>query len=204
MTGPVSLPDLDASAAPTVRSVLVGAYRSALPALVVSAFGGLVAGSVLGGMEAQLSSVDGLLVLVPAFLAIRGSVYGSLGSRLSSALHQGIIEPVFAWDRRLAAAGTAALGNSVLATVYAALLTVAVLPVLGETVASVETYLVIAVVGGLLAGVALTAVVLGVVFVGFRRGLNPDDLVGPAVTTASDIFGMLALLAATELALVLT
>ncbi len=36
------------------------------------------------------------------------------------------------------------------------------------------------------------------VVVGYRRGMNPDDLVGPAVTTAGGVFGMLSLLAASD------
>lgn len=185
----------------SVRTVVTEAYRSALPTVLVSALGGLLAGSVLGGMEAELSAVEGLLVLVPAFLAIRGSVYGSLGSRLSSALHQGLIDPVFELDERLVTAGVAALSNGIIATVFAAVLTVVVLSALGRPVASLSTFLVIALVGGVLAGIALTAVVIMVVFVGYRRGMNPDDLVGPTVTTAGDVFGMLALLVATRIAI---
>ncbi|PSQ09404.1 hypothetical protein BRC95_01015 [Halobacteriales archaeon QS_5_68_33] len=185
-----------------VRTVVADAYRGALPTLAVSAVGGLVAGSLLGGMEAQLSAIEGLLVLVPAFLAIRGSVYGSLGSRISSALHQGLIDPTDP-DRRLATAAVAALANGVFATLFAAALTVAVLSALGRPVAPLGTFLVVALVGGVLAGLALTAVVVGVVLVGYRRGLNPDDLVGPAVTTAGDVFGMLALIVAARVALAL-
>lgn len=188
----------------SVAGIVSRAYRSALPTLTVSAVGGLVAGMVLGGMEADLASVEGLLVLVPAFLAIRGSVYASLGSRLSSALHQGLIQPAFEPDRRVGAAVIAALITGVVATVFAVLLVVATLPLLGRPVAPLDTYLVIAIVGGLLAGFALTAVVLVVVFVGFRRGMNPDDIVGPAVTTASDVFGIAALLVATRLAVAVT
>lgn len=193
----------------SVRRVVADAYRSALPTLVVSAVGGLLAGVVLGGMDAQLSAVEGLLVLVPAFLAIRGSVYGSLGSRLSSALHQGLIDPAEGLvaptdpDPRLATAAAAALLNGVLASLFAAVLTVVVLEALGRPVAPLETFLVIALVGGVLAGIALTAVVVGVVLLGYRRGLNPDDLVGPAVTTAGDVFGLLALLVAVRVALAL-
>lgn len=186
----------------SVRSVVADAYRSALPTLAVSAVGGLAAGVVLGGMEAQLAAVEGLFVLVPAFLAIRGSVYGSLGSRLSSALHQGVVDPADP-DRRLAAAAVAALLNGVFASLFAAALTVFVLSILGRPVAPLGTFVVIALVGGVLAGIALTAVVVGVVLAGYRRGLNPDDLVGPTVTTAGDVFGLLALLAAVRVALAL-
>lgn len=185
----------------TVRRVVREGYRGALPTLLVSAVGGLLAGSILGGMDAELQAVDGLLVMVPAFLAIRGSVYGSLGARLSSALHQGLLEPAFAYDERLASAAVAAVASGVTASLFAAVLTVVALTVLARAVAPLWRLAAIALLGGLLAGVALVATILAVVFVGYRRGMNPDDLVGPAVTTAGDVFGMASLFLATRVAL---
>jgi len=52
--------------------------------------------------------------------------------------------------------------------------------------------------------VTLVVVVVTVVFAGYRRGYNPDTLVGPLVTTTGDVFGVLFLLIAVRtLALVL-
>ncbi|PSP63292.1 hypothetical protein BRC79_11510 [Halobacteriales archaeon QH_8_67_27] len=152
-------------------------------------------------MESQLEAVPGLLVVVPAFLAIRGSVYGSLGSRLSSALHQGLIAARFEADDRLIRAVVAALINGVAASLIAAVLAFVALVALGQRVASLWTLVVIAAVGGVLSGIALTVVIVVVVFGGYRRGMNPDDLVGPAMTTAGDIFGMASLYLATVFAL---
>ena len=186
----------------TVRRVLAETYRSALPAVLVSAVGGLLAGLLLSGMDTELAAVDGLLVMIPAFLAIRGSVYGSLGSRLSSALHQGIIAPEVRLDRRLVTAVLAALSNGLLASLAAALFTFLLLGVAGRSV-SLLLLVSIALLGGILAGVALTGVIVVAVFGGYRRGMNPDDLVGPVMTTAGDILGMGALFLATRIALAL-
>ncbi|MFB6121793.1 MAG: magnesium transporter [Halobacteriaceae archaeon] len=177
----------------SIPDVAETAYRGALPTLLVSGVGGLVAGVILGGMDAELRSVRGLLVMVPAFLAIRGSVYGSLGSRLSSALHQGLIDPVFEADERLVAAVVAAFGNGLLASVVAAVLAYGVLVGLARPVAPLWALLAVALVGGVLTGVALSVVIVAVVFYGYRWGLDPDDLVGPAMTTAGDVFGMASL-----------
>lgn len=187
----------------TITSVVMEAYRSALPTVLVSALGGLLAGAILGGMDTELRAVRGLLVVIPAFLAIRGSVYGSLGSRLSSALHQGLIEPVFELDDRLVTSMVAALLNGLTASLFAAGLTYGLLSVLGQEVAPLWRLLVIAFIGGLLTGIALTSVILAVVFLGYRRGMNPDDLVGPTMTTAGDIFGITALFVATKIVLLL-
>jgi mgtE-like transporter len=162
----------------------------------------LLAGVVLGGMRADLRAVPGLLVLVPALLATRGNVYGSLGARLATGLHQGLVEPrVRIGDRRLRAAATAALANGVLTSLFAATAVVAVLSALGAPVAGLPRLLGIAFVAGVLSGVTLTVVVVTVVFAGYRRGHDPDTLVGPLVTTTGDVFGVLFLLLAVRIVL---
>ncbi|MEF8826549.1 MAG: magnesium transporter [Halapricum sp.] len=184
----------------TRRSVAVEAYREGLPALSASLVGGLLAGVVLGGMRSDLQAIDGLLVLVPALLATRGNVYGSLGARIATALHQGLLEPrVSGADDKLLRAVAASIANGLLASVFAAVVATLALVTLGRPSAGLLTFAAIAVISGLLSGVALATTVVLVVFAGYRRGYNPDTLVGPLVTTAGDVFGMAALLLAARL-----
>lgn len=182
-----------------VRDVAEQAYREALPVLAISAVGGLFAGLVLGGMQGDLRNVSGLLVLVPALLATRGNVYGAMGAKLSTALHQGLVEAkAIPDDRRVYTAVTAAMFNGVLISVVAAGIAYAALVALARP-ASLATLAAIALVAGVLSGIALTIIVVAAVFAGYRRGLNPDTLVGPVVTTTGDVFGMAALLVAVRL-----
>jgi mgtE-like transporter len=183
-----------------VREVAGQAYREALPALAASAVGGLLAGLVLGGMRADLGNVDGLLVLIPALLATRGNVYGSLGARIATGLHQGLVEPrVTAGDERLRAAVAAAIGNGLLASLFAAAVAFLILTLLGGSPAPLLVLVGIALISGLLSGIALSTVVVVVVFAGYRRGRDPDTLVGPIVTTAGDVFGLTFLLLAVRI-----
>jgi mgtE-like transporter len=186
----------------TVREVALDAYREALPALVASLLGGLLAGVVLSGMRPELREVPGLLVLIPALLATRGNVYGSFGARVATALHQGFVEPrLSAADRRLGSAATAAIANGLLASTFASVVVFALLTVLDTPVAPLPTLVGIALVAGVLSGAVLTVVVVSVVFAGYRRGRDPDTLVGPIVTTTGDVFGVLFLLLAVRLVL---
>jgi mgtE-like transporter len=181
----------------TVREVAVGAYREGLPALSASVLGGLLAGVVLGGMRGEFRAVPGLIVLVPALLATRGNVYGSLGARLATGLHQGLLEPrVRGADDRLYRAVAAAVSNGLLASGFAAVVAALVLARLGEPVAPLPVLLAIALLAGLLSGAVLSVAVVTIVFAGYRRGYNPDPLVGPIVTTAGDVFGVAFLLLA--------
>lgn len=184
----------------SVRDVAVRAYSEALPVLLVSATGGLFAGLVLGGMDVELRDVDGLLLLVPALLATRGNVYGSLGARLASALHQGLVEPRLGFgDERVRVAVVTALTNGLLVSAFAAVAGFALLFALGRPRASLHVLVAIAVVGGLLSGILLAVTVVAVVFLGYRRGLNPDTLAGPVVTTTGDVVGITMLLLAVRL-----
>ena len=188
----------------TIAEVAREAYREALPALSASLVGGLVAGVVLGGMRAELRAVPGLLVLVPALLATRGNVYSSLGARIATALHQGLVEPrVRGGDPRLRSAVAAAIANGLLASTFAATATYVVLSALSAAPAPLSTLVGIAVIAGLFSGVTLATVVVLVVFAGYRRGYNPDTLVGPLVTTTGDVFGIAFLLLAVKIVLAL-
>ena len=188
----------------SIRETASEAYREALPVVVLSAVGGLFSGVVLGEMEAELAAVPGLLLLVPALLATRGNVYGSLGARLASALHQGLIEPRLDLDdERTRAAVAAAMANGVLISCFAGVVGFALLSVLARDHASLVTLLGIALIAGAVSGLLLAVAVVVVVFLGYRRGLNPDTLAGPVVTTTGDVIGVATLLAAARIVLAL-
>jgi mgtE-like transporter len=186
----------------TIRAVAGEAYREAFGILVLSAVASVFSGVVLGGMERELTVVPGLLTIVPALLATRGSVYGSLGARLATGLHQGLIEPRLSIpERRLQSAIAAAMLNGVLVSVFAAAAGWAIRRALDLAVAPLAALLVVGLVAGVLSGLALTFVVVLAVFVGFRRGLNPDALAGPVVTTTGDVIGIATMLAGARLAI---
>lgn len=171
-------------------------YRDALPVIIISLVAGLFAGTVLGSesMRQGIESVPGILVLLPAFLATRGGVYGSLGSRVASGLHQGVIEPRFELDRRLSNAIIASFVNGMVVSVFIAVIAFLVQLALGKT-GSLVQLVGIMIVAGFLSAVLMLSVLITVVFVGYRRGLDPDNIVGPLVTTLGDLFGVLFLLA---------
>ncbi|HVM39408.1 MAG TPA: hypothetical protein VM618_01370, partial [Acidimicrobiia bacterium] len=63
--------------------------RQGFVALLVSTSASLLAGLTLGAITGTLEDLPGLLVLVPAVLALRGNVGGALASRLGTAIHAG-------------------------------------------------------------------------------------------------------------------
>ncbi|AEH36380.1 magnesium transporter [Halopiger xanaduensis] len=182
----------------------VDVYKQALPVILVSLVAGLFAGTLLGTetMRNGIESVPGLLLLLPAFLATRGGVYGSLGARLSSGLHQGIIDPEFEWNGPLRNAILASFLNGMIVSVFIAVLAWVVLLVLGRNGNLLELVIILFV-AALLSAFAMLGVLLTVIFKGYRRGLDPDNVIGPVVTTVGDVFGVVFLLVGVSVAGVL-
>ncbi len=176
------------------RQVAWRIYRESLPILGITLLGGLFAGAVLEGLVEYVVRFPGLLVAVPVFLATRGNVYGALGGRISTGLHQGLIEPRLAYDERLANAVLASLINGTGISIVIGILSWGVLQILGRESAALYEFVAILLLAGVLTSVIMIVGLLGLIFVGYRLGYDPDNLVGPIVTTLGDIFGMLFLL----------
>jgi len=177
-------------------------YRESLPILLVSLCGGIFAGVVLGtpAMRNGLETYPGLLLALPAFLATRGNVYGALGARIASGLHQGLLDPHIAWDRRLVNAVVAAVLNGVGISAFVAVASWSILVVQpGRSPASLFALLGILLLASVLTACVMVVGLLSVVFAGYRRGADPDNLIGPVVTTLGDVFGVVFLAIAVAL-----
>ncbi len=172
-----------------------GIYKESIGILAVSLAGGLFAGAVLGGegMTEALAEYPGLLLLLPAFLATRGNVYGALGARISTGLHQGLIQPRFEFDRRLVSAITASLVNGLTVSVFVGVMSWGILRALGREASTLGELIGITLVAGALTSVVMIVGLLVIVFGGYNRGVDPDNLVGPIVTTLGDMFGVVFL-----------
>jgi mgtE-like transporter len=171
-------------------------YREALPILLVALAGGLFSGLVLEELLESVERFPGLLVMVPVFLATRGNVYGALGGRISSGLHQGLIAPEFEWNERLVNAVAASLVNGISISIVIGVLSWGVLQLLRWPSATLFELVSIMLIAGTLTSVVLVLGLLAVLFAGYRLGYDPDNLVGPIVTTLGDIFGMVFLFVA--------
>ncbi len=179
----------------TFRKGFWSIYREALPVLMVALLGGLFAGLVLEEILESVARFPGLLVMVPVFLATRGNVYGALGGRIASGLHQGLLEPRFEYNERLVNAVLASFINGIGISVAIGFITWAGLTILpGWEAAALVELVGIMFIAGFLTSFVMIAGLLLLIFAGYKIGYDPDNLVGPIVTTLGDIFGMLFLL----------
>ena len=164
-----------------------------LPLLLATLLLELIAGRVLLHSADALLETAALLALLPLMNATGGNVGSILGARLSSGLHGGTIEPKLAAEalkREMAQAGwlgvLAYTGLAIL--IYLGAL---VLPV--ELELSLLQLMVIMVGTGLLLILFVVLLAVSVALWSYRRGLDPDNLVPPAVTTGCDLAGIVCL-----------
>ena len=174
--------------------------RQSLGALCILAVTSVIAGVVLGRSHERLAELPGLLLLVPAAIALPGKIFGALGSRLGTAIHTGTF--------RLSLRSSSVVGQNVWASLVLTLLMTLVLALLASAMASnlgvenaigVADYVVISVVGGMLASVFVLLVTLGMATGSVRWGLDPDNVTAPMVTAAGDVLALPALILASYL-----
>ena len=172
-----------------------------LAALGVSGVTALVAGLTLGSVDDTLTRFPGLLLLVPAAIALRGNIFGALGSRLGTSIHAGSFRLTSRLDTHVGQNMVAALVlNLALAVVLAVLAKgVAVAFDVGDTM-GIDDFVVISVGGAVLASVVLLGITVGLAAGAVRYGWNLDNVVSPLVTAAGDLVTIPALMLATVLA----
>ncbi|NMJ86507.1 MAG: hypothetical protein EX285_01460 [Thaumarchaeota archaeon] len=174
-----------------------------LPILLLALVGSLLTGFLFLEMRNSLELLPGLLAMVPAVMDTRGGIYGAFGSRIATGLHLGIVEPRFVINRNVNKAITAALINSTVISIIIAVIAYGVLHVLGFETIPVWALVVISLLAGMISGLILIGVMIVITFRGFRRGIDPDNLVGPLVTVTGDLFSIFALLFTAKIILVI-
>jgi mgtE-like transporter len=152
-------------------------------------FGGLLAGSILAYNLGIFESLPWALVIYPGILSIRGAIGGLFSGRLSTAMHLGTIKP------RL-------MGNT--SEAYALLNTVNALTLMSALfMGSIGSIICVVVTGTplttfpLILSVIVCSMGLSILIispmtfwistVAYRRGLDPDVILYPIVSTVADI-----------------
>lgn len=168
--------------------------RQGSVALLISVAATLLAGLTLGAITDTLEDLPGLLLLIPAAVALRGNIGGALAGRLGTAIHAGTFVPSRRMDtlfgQNLVAAAALSLTMSfVLALIAKGAAVVFEVP----SAISVADYVAISVLGGLLASVLVVTATVAVADLSARRGWDLDNVAAPIVTATGDLVTVPAL-----------
>ena len=174
-----------------------GGARETLVSLTLLAVSSVAAGILLGKNTDRLAELPGLLLMVPAAIALRGNIFGAAGARLGTAIHAGTY--------RMSFRPSSVVGENVIGSLLLNLVLSLVLAGMGSSFATVfgvadsislSEFVVISVTGGVLASVAVLGVTLLLSMLSVRYGWDPDNVTVPLVTSAADAITLPALFVA--------
>jgi len=174
--------------------------RQGIVALALSTCAGFVAGLVLGSITGTLEKLPGLLVLIPAAVGMRGTIFGAMGARLGTGVAAGLFEPTLRRGSLLSNNVVVGILSAVLTSFYLAALAKLVASAFGEeAVISFWDLVTISVIGGVLASSITLVVTIGIAVLSFRRGWDLDAVSTPMVTAIGDMVTLPALFLASLL-----
>ena len=166
--------------------------KEGLPVLFLAAIGGALTGLILTRMEPYLQSIAGLFVILPALFALRGNISASLGSRLGSGFATGAITTDFRSQELLENIKASILLSSVLSAATG-VIAVAFLYAYGISGINPFVIFLIAFFGGSISGLISPLFTTLLANIIFRRGLDIDNILNPAVTVSGDFLTILCI-----------
>ncbi len=173
--------------------------REALPFELIATVGGVFAGVIFAGMTKELEMIPGLIVIYPGVLGLRGNISSTLGSRLGSAIHMGLIT---GFDRH-----NPELTNNISGSLILSFITAILLGFLGHFMtlafgfesAGAFKLILICVISAMSSAIILSFVAVLLAIGMFRFGFDPDNVVTPSIATIGDIVSMLMLFLSAKL-----
>ena len=167
----------------------------------MAAVASLVAGLILAAITDTLEELPGLLLLVPAAIAVKGNIFGALGSRLGTAIHAGTFRLFGGRNSVTMQNALASVGLSlVLGVALAVMAKGAALAFNVSPTMSLADFVVISALGCLIAAFVVLAITLATTAGAVRFGWDLDNVVAPMVTVAGDVVTLPSLVVAAELA----
>ena len=180
-----------------IKGVFDKNFKEILSFQVVSIIGGLIAGIILAYNTNKILLIPGMLLTLPAFLDMRGNISGSLASRLSSGLFLGVIKPNTIRTKIIRGNIYASLLLAVIIALFLGLITF----LFNNFVLHVFTPEIIwlFLIAGIIANMIEVPLTIVLTFYFFKKGHDPNNILGPFVTSSGDITSIVSLLIALAL-----
>lgn len=169
-----------------------GNFKEIFSSQIISMIGGLLGGTILAICTNKMILIPGMLILLPGFLEMRGNISGTFASRLSSGLFLGVIKPNKMRTKiikgNLAASFLLAIFVSLILGMVAFLFNLIILKMV------IPKIILIPLIAGIIANAIEITLTLFATFYLFKKGHDPNNIMGPFVTTTGDVTSILSLL----------
>lgn len=169
--------------------------KNSLPVLTITIFIQIFAGHILFLNQDTLILFPLFLISFPVINDVGGNIGCVLGARLASGLHVGSVSISFK-DQKMR--------DNLITSIFLGVLSFVVLGVVIyyfvyyfmniDINITIFSYISVVIISGFLLVFLLCFVSVITAFFSFKRGMDPDDVVAPVVTTVGDLMGIVLLL----------
>jgi mgtE-like transporter len=164
------------------------------PILFLSSLMGISAGQILNTFMTTLLTNQSLLSLIPLFSGESGGLLSILSSRLTSAIHSGIIEPTYRLTKELRKNFKLILILSCIIYPLIAILVESLLYLSGTLQIGIVTMILISTISGLILIPVSMFIVFGISIFSYIQGFDPDNVVIPLETSLIDFLSNIVLM----------
>lgn len=173
--------------------------RQGLVALAVSTLAGFVAGLTFAHVTGTLQELPGLIVLIPAAVGMKGTIFGAIGARLGTANVAGVLEPTLRRGSILHRNVYVAIVTTFSSSLWLAVLAKLATEAFGEESIAVWRLATVAIVGGAIGSALILMITIALSVLSYRRGWDLDSVSTPMVTALGDMTTLPSLFLATFL-----
>ena len=173
--------------------------RQGLVALALSTLAGFVAGLTLAHITGTLQELPGLIILIPAAVGMKGTIFGAIGARLGTANVAGLLEPTLRPGTVLQRNVYVAVVTTFSSALWLAVLSVLASAAFGEPSISLWRMATVSIVGGAIGSALILMITLALSVLSYRRGWDLDSVSTPMVTALGDMTTLPSLFLATYL-----
>lgn len=168
--------------------------KESLLALLICAIGDLCAGVILGKMTFFLETFPGLLVIIPGAIGMRGNIFGSFASRLSTNLHIGIISPKFEFSEELNHNIFSSFVLTLVLSLFLGIIAKVLCILLNQSSMSLIDFVLISIIAGVISNLIMLPITMFVSFKSFQHGWDPDNITSPIIAAFGDLFTLPAII----------
>lgn len=168
--------------------------REGLIALLICAVGDLIAGIILGKMTFFLETFPGLLVMIPGAIGMRGNIFGSFASRLSTNLHIGVISPKFELSEELNYNIFSSFVLTLVLSLFLGIIANLMCLLLHYPAMSLIDFILISVMAGIISNLIMLPITMIISFKSFQHGWDPDNITSPIIAAFGDLFTLPAII----------
>ena len=171
--------------------------KEGLIALLICAVGDLVAGVILGKMTFFLETFPGLLVIIPGAIGMRGNIFGSFASRLSTNLHIGLIAPEFEFSEQLNYNIFSSFVLTLVLSIFLGIVAKIFCILLHYPSMELIDFILICTIAGIISNLIMLPITMLVSFKSFKHGWDPDNITSPIIAAFGDLFTLPAIILST-------